>query len=134
MTRNETTQTGYPGGLMSGLAALAALGAATFVWTAMNSPAEAWLIYLVNFVVCGGVVTGAVALAAIFEVSSARWLSVVRRAAESCAAALPALPVLLLISYLGREVLMPWAAPDSGVHKAWLDVTSVYLQIGRAHV
>lgn len=128
MAQNETIRSGYPGGLMTGLAALAAVGAGTFAWTAMSSPQQAWLIYLVNFTVFSGLVSGAVALAAIFEVSGARWLRVVRLAAESCSAALPALPILLLITWLGRGVLMPWAAPDSGVHKAWLDVTSVYLR------
>ena len=113
---------------MTGLAGLAAVGAGIFVWSAMSTPAEAWLAYLVGFTVCSGLVSGSVALAAIFEVSGARWLRLVRLAAESCVAALPALPVLFLITYLGKDVLMPWAAPDSGVHKAWLDVTSVYLR------
>jgi len=38
--------------------------------------------------------------------------------------------VLFLISALGADVLMPWAAPDSGVHKPWLNVTSIYVRDG----
>ena len=127
---NQTRQPGgdYPGGLLTLLAVVAAVGAGVFVWTALDAPREAWRIYLVNFLVSSGVVSGAVALAAIFEVSGARWVSLVRRAAESCAAALPAVVALFLITYLGRGVLMSWAAPDSGVHKPWLDVSSIYLR------
>lgn len=120
----------YPGGLLSGLAALAAIGAGVFVWTLRDAPAEAWRIYLVNFVLCMGVCSGAVALAAILEVSGARWPWLARRSAECFSAALPAVLMLFLISALGSATLMPWAAPDSGVRKPWLDVTSIYLRNG----
>src|SRR5690349_20153997 len=84
----------YPGGLLTALAATAGIGAAVFVRTALDAPQEAWRIYLVNFLVCSGIASGAVALAAILEVSDARWPWLVRRAAECFATALPAMLVL----------------------------------------
>ena len=131
MTRESPeagTRKTIPAGLLSLLAALALTGVSVFVWTAISAPQEAWRIFLVNFLLCSGVVSGAVALAAILEVSDARWQRIVRPAAESCAAALPAVLALFLISALGREVLFPWAADGSGVHKPWLNVGAIYLR------
>src|SRR5690349_3072524 len=117
-TTSEQHEDGtYPRGLLTALAAVAGIGAAAFVWTLLDAPQEAWRIYLVNFLVCTGIASGAVALAAILEVSDARWPWLVRRAAECFATALPAMLALLLISALGAGVLMPWSAADSGVRK-----------------
>jgi hypothetical protein len=133
---SETNQTeqqqgaGYPSGLLTALAAAAVVGAGVFVWTTLDAPLEAWRIYLVNFLVCAGVASGAVALAAILEVSDAQWPWLVRRAAECFATALPAILVLFLITAFGTSALMPWAAAGSGVHKPWLDVTWIYLRGG----
>lgn len=116
----------WPGWLAPSLILVAAAGLVVFVLTVIDSPAQAWRIYHVNFLLWSGVTTGAVALAAIFEVSHARWPLPVRRMAEACAAYLPVVFALFVGTWLGREAIFHWAAPDSGVHKPWLNLNALY--------
>jgi len=77
-------------GLFLLLALLTAAGAIAFlVLLAGDNPVRAWQIFLVNFLFWSGVSVAGVILAAIFQVTNARWARPVKRLAEACSAYLP---------------------------------------------
>ena len=111
------------------LAALALVGAVAFVMGALSDdPRHAWAIYLVNLVFWSGLAVTGPAIAAMMQLTEARWSPAVRRIALTPAGFLPASFVLLLIMFAGRAVLYPWASTPVPVKAAWLNVPFFWLR------
>jgi hypothetical protein len=109
--------------------ALAALGALTFVWSAAaGDAAHAWSIYLVNLVFWSGLAVTGPAIAAMMQLTEARWSPSVRRLALTTCGFLPVGFVLLLVLFLGRTVLYPWVTTPIPVKAAWLNTPFFWLR------
>jgi len=99
---------------------LAALGALAFV-TAPDGT-RAWSIYLVNLVFWSGLAVTGPAIAAMMQLTEARWSPSVRRLAVTTIGFLPVSFVLMAILFAGRTVLYPWVAEPVAVKAVWLNV------------
>ena len=101
---------------------VAALGALTFVvGLASGDPRHVWSIYLVNLVFWSGLAATGPAIAAMMQLTEARWSPSVRRIALTTAGFLPASLVLLVVLFFGREVLYAWVRTPIAVKAAWLN-------------
>src|SRR5947208_13348865 len=105
---------------------LALLGAAAFL-TASDWP-RAWSIYLVNLVFWSGLAVTGPAIAAMMQLTEARWSPSVRRIALTTAGFLPISFVLLLIMFAGRAVLYSWVNTPVPVKAAWLNTPFFWLR------
>ena len=116
-------------GLFLLLSLLTAAGAAAFLvlLTAVN-PARAWQIFLVNFLFWSGLAVAGVVLAAIFQVTHARWARPVKRLAEACAAYLPFSFLLFLCIWFGRHSLFSWIDQPPAATAAWLNSSFFFLR------
>ena len=75
-----------PSWLLPVLALLVAAGAVAFFFLIAGAgEARAWQIFLVNFLFWSGIAIAGAALAAIFQVTKARWAKPVKRVAVACA-------------------------------------------------
>jgi hypothetical protein len=99
---------------------LAALGAVAFA-TASDWP-RAWSIYLVNLVFWSGLAVTGPAIAAMMQLTEARWSPSVRRLSLTTIGFLPVSLVLLVVLAAGRTVLYPWVTAPIAVKAAWLNV------------
>jgi Ni/Fe-hydrogenase subunit HybB-like protein len=103
-------------------AVLAVLGAAAFVMGAASADATAtWSIYLANLVFWSGLAVTGPAIAAMMQLTEARWSPSVRRIAVTTIGFLPVAFVLLLVLAAGRSVLYPWVTKPIEVKAAWLN-------------
>ncbi len=109
-------------------AVLAALGAVAFVWGLSANPTEAWSLYLVNLVFWSAIAATGPAIAAMMQLTEARWSPTVRRLALTTAGFLPISFVLLVVLFLGRAVLYPWVTTPVPVKAAWLNVPFFWLR------
>jgi hypothetical protein len=107
-------------------AALAALGAACFVYGLATDPATAWRSFHVNTLYFGGIAQGGILIACIFTIVGARWPGPVRRIAESLGAFVPVTFVLSLIGWFGREHVYPWIGHPPPGKEAWLNLARMY--------
>jgi hypothetical protein len=104
------------------LLALVVLGAAAFVHGLMQpEPWPAWAIYLVNLLFWSSLAIVGPALAAMMQLTEARWSPSVRRIAVTTVGFLPVAFVLLAVLFLGRDVLYPWVRQPIPVKAAWLN-------------
>ena len=111
------------------LSLLTAAGAAAFlVLLTKVNPARAWQIFLVNFLFWSGLAVAGVVLAAIFQVTHARWARPVKRLAEACAAYLPVSFLLFLCIWFGRRSLFPWIDQPPAATAAWLNSSFFFLR------
>ncbi|MBI3895742.1 MAG: polysulfide reductase NrfD [Acidobacteria bacterium] len=92
-----------------------------FVLLFGTEPARAWQVFLVNFIFWSGLAMGGVVLAAIFQVTNARWPTPVKRLAEACAAYLPVSFLFFLVTWFGRHTLFPWGDQPIPAIASWLD-------------
>src|SRR2546425_7706450 len=101
---------------------LAALGALAFV-LGVNSAeaARVWSIYLVNLVFWSGLAVTGPAIAGMMQLTEARWSPSVRRIALTTAGFLHVAFVLLLVLFIGRTTLYPWATKPLPVKAVWLN-------------
>jgi hypothetical protein len=99
---------------------LAALGALAFV-TASDWP-RAWSIYLVNLVFWSGLAVTGPAIAAMMQLTEARWSPSVRRLAVTTIGFLPVTFVLMALLFAGRTWLYPWVTEPVAVKAVWLNV------------
>ena len=99
---------------------LAALGALAFV-TASDWP-RAWSIYLVNLVFWSGLAVTGPAIAAMMQLTEARWSPSVRRLAVTTIGFLPVAFVLMALLFAGRTWLYPWVTEPVAVKAVWLNV------------
>ncbi|MBI1845401.1 MAG: hypothetical protein HY294_05625 [Candidatus Rokubacteria bacterium] len=107
---------------------LAAVGAVTFLWSLAGDAPHAWSIYLVNVVFWSGLAVTGPAIAAMMQLTEARWSPSVRRIALTTAGFLPVSFVLILVLYLGRVVLYPWVTTPIPVKAPWLNTPFFWLR------
>ena len=86
-------------------AVLAALGAVAFL-TASDSP-RAWSLYLANLVFWSGLAVTGPAIAAMMQLTEARWSPSVRRLSLTTIGFLPVAFILMIGLFAGRAVLYP---------------------------
>jgi Ni/Fe-hydrogenase subunit HybB-like protein len=110
-------------------AVLAAIGAVAFLLGAGSPDAgRTWSIYLVNVVFWSGLAVSGPAIAAMMQLTEARWSPSVRRIAVTTVGFLPVAFVLLLVLFLGRDVLYPWVRTPIPVKAAWLNTPFFFLR------
>jgi hypothetical protein len=91
-------------------AALAVLGAAVFIVGAVTGVSRAWQALHINWLFFTSVSSAAVMVVAVQRITTARWSRVIIRFLEGYVAFLPvAFLLLLLIIFVGREHIFPWA-------------------------
>ena len=101
---------------------LAGVGVLAFL-VGVNSadPASVWSIYLVNLVFWSGLAVTGPAIAGMMQLTEARWSPSVRRIALTTSSFLPVAFVLLLVLFIGRTTLYPWATKPLPVKAVWLN-------------
>jgi hypothetical protein len=101
---------------------LAGLGGLAFVHgLAAGDPGRIWSIYLVNLVFWSGLAVTGPAIAAMMQLTEARWSPSVRRIALTTAGFLPVAFVLLALLFFGRTALYAWVTEPIPVKAAWLN-------------
>ncbi|MCZ6750381.1 MAG: hypothetical protein O7E51_00965 [Acidobacteria bacterium] len=116
-------------GILPLLALLTAAGAVAFLLLLNGAnPVRAWQIFLVNFLFWSGVAVAGVVLAAIFQVTNARWARPLKRLAEACAAYLPVSFLLFLCIWFGRRSLFSWIDQPPAAIAAWLNSSFFFLR------
>ncbi len=107
---------------------LAVAGAASFLWGLSVDATEAWSLFLVNLVFWSGIAATGPAIAAMMQLTEARWSPSVRRLALTTAGFLPVSFVLLLVLFLGHNVLYSWATTPVLHKEAWLNTPFFWLR------
>src|SRR5881409_3772752 len=106
-----------------------AAGAVAFLTGARSADARAvWSIYLVNLVFWSGLAVTGPAIAAMMQLTQARWSPSVRRIALTTAGFLPAAFVLFLVLFAGQTTLYPWVTTPVVAKQAWLNVPFFWLR------
>jgi hypothetical protein len=101
---------------------LAALGAVAFLIGARSADAAgAWSIYLVNLVFWSGLAVTGPAIAAMMQLTEARWSPSIRRIAVTTVGFLPVSFVLLIVLFAGRDVLYSWVSHPIAAKASWLN-------------
>ena len=101
---------------------LAALGVIGFVWGLSVNPKETWSLYLANLMFWSAIAATGPAIAAMMQLTEARWSPTVRRLALTTAGFLPVAFVLLVVLFFGRAELYGWVTNPIPVKAAWLNV------------
>jgi len=83
--------------------------------------ARAWSIYLVNFVFWSGLAVTGPAIAAMMQLTEARWSPSVRRLSLTTIGFLPVSLVLLVLLFAGRTTLYPWMTHPIPIKAIWLN-------------
>src|SRR5512132_252356 len=110
-------------------AVLAVLGAVAFVLGALSTDSRhAWAIYLVNLVFWSGLAVTGPAIAAMMQLTEARWSPGVRRIALTTAGFLPVSFVLFVIMFAGRAELYSWVTTPVPVKAGWLNTPFFWLR------
>jgi hypothetical protein len=119
------------GGEHAGLLwALAAAGAAAFLWGVLGSdPRATWGIYLVNLLFWSSFGITGPALAGMMQMTEARWSPSVKRLALTTAGFLPVSFVGFVILFFGRSALYSWVSHPLEKKAAWLNVPFMSLRI-----
>src|SRR5438445_631328 len=100
---------------------LAGIGAVAFLLGARSADAPAaWSIYLVNLVFWSSLAVTGPAIAAMMQLTEARWSPSVRRIAVTTVGFLPVSFVLLIVLFAGRDTLYSWVSHPIAVKAAWL--------------
>jgi len=109
---------------------LVALGAAAFLWGVMSAdPRSTWGIYLVNLLFWSSFGITGPALAAMMQMSEARWSPTVKRLALTTAGFLPVSLIGFLVLFFGRVALYPWVTHPLPKKAIWLNVPFMSLRI-----
>jgi len=110
--------------------ALAAAGAAAFLWGVLGSdPRATWGIYLVNLLFWSSFGITGPALAGMMQMTEARWSPSVKRLALTTAGFLPVSFVGFVILFFGRTELYSWVSHALPKKAAWLNVPFMSLRI-----
>ncbi|MCH8029538.1 MAG: hypothetical protein IH874_06365 [Candidatus Dadabacteria bacterium] len=106
-----------------------AAGVAAFI-TQITGPKadEAWQIFLVNFIFWTGIAQGGVVFSCTVRVTRGKWGPPLMRISESFGAFLPVSFVLLIVLFLGKDHILPYATQDYHNKELWLNMPFV---IGR---
>ncbi len=99
-----------PGWVFKIFFALAVLGAGAFVTGVRGEKEdEAWQLFLVNFLFWTGVAQGGLVFSCILRITNARWGRGLLRISEGFASFTIVSFVLLLVLFLGKEVVLPYS-------------------------
>ena len=110
-------------------ALVVALGAIAFLTGAASADAaRAWSIYLVNLVFWSGLAITGPAIAAMMQLTEARWSPSVRRIALTTSGFLPVSLLLFVGLYAGRTVLYPWVTAPIPAKAGWLNTPFFWLR------
>src|SRR5437870_6860322 len=108
---------------------VAAAGAVAFLTGARSADARAvWSIYLVNLVFWSGLAVTGPAIAAMMQLTEARWSPSVRRIALTTAGFLPAAFVPFPVLVAGQTTRYPCVTTPVPAKPAWLTVPSSWLR------
>ena len=107
--------------------ALAVVGAGAFVINAKGENAEeVWQLFLVNFLFWTGVAQGGLVFSCILRITNARWGRGLLRISEGFASFTVVSFVLLLVLFLGKEFILPYASHHYHSPKdIWLNINFV---------
>jgi hypothetical protein len=107
-----------------------AIGIVSFlVGLQTKHPALVWGSFYVSLLFFMGLSFGGVVLCAVFQIVRARWSSTLRRLAEANISFLPVAYAGVLLTYLGRGYLFPWAVAPRAGSEWWMQPNFVYLRI-----
>ena len=132
MNATTMTETAPSKGSTLVLGVLAVLGAAAFVHGITRGEAShAWATYLVNLLFWSSLAIVGPALAAMMQLTEARWSPSVKRVALSTGAFLPISFALFLLLFFGLGSLYPWVNDPALVEKKhqWLNVPFFALRL-----
>ncbi|GIW46561.1 MAG: membrane protein [Deltaproteobacteria bacterium] len=103
-------------------------GIVTFISGVVGPHAkEAWQIYLVNFLFWAGVAQAGVVFSCALRITSGRWGRPLLRISEAFSSFIPVSFVLLLVLFLGREYILPYATEHYHHPKdIWLSIPFVF--------
>lgn len=106
------------------------IGFATFGIQAFGSdPKAAWEAFLVNFIFWTGVSQGGIIFSCIMRITDARWARPLLRVSEGLGAFTPVALILLLLVFVGKDYILPYATEKYYPPKdAWLNMTFVFLR------
>jgi hypothetical protein len=88
---------------------LAAIGIIVFIFGAVTGVSRVWQALLVNFLYFGTISSAGVMFVAVQRITTARWSRSVIRFLEGYVAFLPVAFVVLLLIFLGKNHIFPWA-------------------------
>ncbi|MBI2205640.1 MAG: hypothetical protein HYU41_17475 [Candidatus Rokubacteria bacterium] len=111
---------------------LVLVGAVAFVLGLTSAdPAHTWSIYLVNVLFWSGIAATGPAIAAIMQLTEARWSPSVRRIALTTAGFLPVAFALLIVLILGSDMLWAWVKPErfQGHARQLVDAKAAWLNL-----
>lgn len=116
-----------PSGIMYAFLLLGIVGFGAFVMQTKGDNAEnAWQIFLVNFLFWTGIAGAGIVFSCIMRVTNARWARSVLRISEGFGSFLPIALVLLLVVFVGRDHILPYATEHYHHPKdVWLNMTFV---------
>jgi len=132
MSATTMMETAPSKGSTLALGVLAVLGAAAFVHGITRGEAShAWATYLVNLLFWSSLAIVGPALAAMMQLTEARWSPSVKRVALSTGAFLPISFALFLLLFFGLGSLYPWVNDPALVEKKhqWLNVPFFALRL-----
>jgi len=112
--------------ILLGLIALA--GVATFIInTSGNNPSTAWHIFHVNFLFWTAAAQGGIIFSCILRITDARWGRSFLRISEGLASFLPLAFVFLIVVFIGKNYLLPYATHHYHNPKdLWLNIPFVF--------
>lgn len=87
-----------------------------------------WQAYLVNFIFWSGMAQGAIVLAAVLDITGARWGHGFRRLIRSYAGFLPVSVILFGLLLIGRHYIFPWIDEPIPAKAAYLNVPFLALR------
>jgi hypothetical protein len=113
------------------LAVLALLGAVAFLVGIIQHPTRTWGMYLVNLLFWSSLAITGPAIAAMMQMTEARWSPTVKRMAVTTGGFLPLSFVLFLGLLFGLSYLYPWVDNPALVEKKkhWLNVPFLSLRL-----
>jgi len=112
------------------LLVLVIIGIATFVARILSpDPGGAWQIYLVNFLFWTGVAQAGIIFSCVLRITNARWGRPLLRISEGFGSFIPVSFILLIILFLGRDHILPYATEHYHHPKEiWLNIPFVILR------
>jgi hypothetical protein len=107
---------------------IAIIGFATFAFRVFGSePDDAWQAFLINFLFWTGIAQAGIVFSCILRITNARWARPLLRVSEALGSFLPISLILLLIVFLGRDYLLPYATEHYHHPKdIWLNMKFVF--------
>lgn len=111
------------------LAALAAAGAAAFLFGTQAAPARTWGALLIAAAFTVGLAAGALALWAMLNAAAAGWHTVLRRVPEAMAGTLPVGASLIGLVALGAHHIYHWSHEEAVLHDKVLQAKAPWLNV-----